>query len=45
MADDYGALAVMRLDGVRDGLETLSVKVVDVEFSAGRAFSLGGAQA
>lgn len=41
MADDYGALVLMELAG-RDGLEErLRVQIFDVDFSQGRAFSLG----
>lgn len=41
MADDYGALVLLGLAGVRDGQERLRVQVFDADFSAGRAFSLG----
>lgn len=41
MADDYGALVLMELAG-RDGMqECLRVQVFDVDFSQGKAFSLG----
>lgn len=41
MADDYGALVLMELAGRDGGQERLRVQVFDVEFSQGRAFSLG----
>lgn len=43
MADDYGALAFLTLDGVEDGAEYLRIQLLDTRFSEGRAFQLGGA--
>lgn len=40
MADDYGALVMLTLAGVRDGEERLRVQVFDASFNEGRAFSL-----
>jgi hypothetical protein len=46
MADDYGALAFLHLDGIeRDGVETLRVQLLDATFSDGRAFELGRGRA
>ena len=41
MADDYGALALLRLDGIREGAETVRVQLLDTAFSSGRRFELG----
>jgi hypothetical protein len=41
MADDYGALAVLRLDGIERGVECLHVQLLDTAFSEGRSFDLG----
>jgi len=41
MADDYGALALLELDGIEDGAEHLRVQLLDAEYSEGRSFSLG----
>ncbi|KIC46143.1 heme NO-binding domain-containing protein [Tateyamaria sp. ANG-S1] len=41
MADDYGALALLEHTGGGDGIETISVTLVETEFAAGRAFDLG----
>ncbi|MBY5932034.1 heme NO-binding domain-containing protein [Tateyamaria omphalii] len=41
MADDYGALALLEHTGSGDGIETISVTLVETEFAAGRAFDLG----
>lgn len=42
MADDYGALAVLHLDGIdADGAETLRVQLLDSAYSEGRRFDLG----
>jgi hypothetical protein len=41
MADDYGALALLRLEGIRDGVECLRVQLLDPAFSSGRRFDLG----
>jgi hypothetical protein len=46
MADDYGALALLRLDGIAaDGAEALHVQLLDASFSEGRSFDLGRARA
>jgi hypothetical protein len=42
MADDYGALAFLRLDGVEDGVECLHIQLLDAAFSEGRRFDLSG---
>lgn len=41
MADDYGALVLMRLDGIIDGEECVHVQLLDSAFAEGRSFSLG----
>ncbi|WP_147106522.1 heme NO-binding domain-containing protein [Tateyamaria sp. syn59] len=41
MADDYGALALLEHTGSGNGIETISVTLVETEFAAGRAFDLG----
>ncbi|MEM6305414.1 MAG: heme NO-binding domain-containing protein [Pseudomonadota bacterium] len=41
MADDYGALALLDHTGAGAGFETLSITLVDAEFSTGRDFDLG----
>jgi len=41
MADDYGALAFLRLGGIEDGVECLDVRLLDAAFSEGRSFALG----
>ncbi len=41
MADDYGALAFLRLDGIERGVESLHVQLLDTAFSEGRSFDLG----
>jgi hypothetical protein len=43
MADDYGALVLLRLDGVEAEEECLHVQLLDAEFAEGRRFVLGGA--
>ena len=46
MADDYGALAVLHLDGIEaDGAETLRVHLLDATHSRGRHFELGQVRA
>lgn len=45
MADDYGSLALLRLDGVDDGCESLHVQLLDQAFAEGRSFCLSGADA
>jgi hypothetical protein len=42
MADDYGALAMLEHDGRQDGVETLSIELLDQAFAAGRRFRLSG---
>lgn len=41
MADDYGALAVLEHTGAGQGIETISIALVEPEFAEGRAFELG----
>tara|TARA_R110002049_G_scaffold23781_7_gene84812 strand:+ start:14755 stop:15342 length:588 start_codon:yes stop_codon:yes gene_type:complete len=41
MADDYGALVLLDHTGIEAGVETLSITLVEAEFSAGRHFDLG----
>lgn len=41
MADDYGALALLRLDGMEGATECLHVQLLDARHSAGRSFALG----
>lgn len=46
MADDYGALALLDLDGIApDGTEAVRVQLLDAAYSAGRSFELGQARA
>ena len=45
MADDYGALALLRLDGIAAGAECLHVQLLDAAYSQGRSFDLGRVQA
>ncbi|WP_224815533.1 heme NO-binding domain-containing protein [Hasllibacter sp. MH4015] len=45
MADDYGALATLRLAGVTDGEERLEIEVHDLHHAAGRHFQLGEVEA
>lgn len=40
MADDYGALVLLSLDGVEDGAEYLRIDLVDTQFAEGRSFHL-----
>ena len=40
MADDYGALAFMEYQGRRDGVETVSIELLDMGFTKGRDFVL-----
>jgi hypothetical protein len=42
MADDYGTLAMLDHDGRRDGVETVSVELLDQSFAEGRRFRLAG---
>jgi len=41
MADDYGALVLLEHTGSTDRVETLTIMVVEAEYSAGRSFDLG----
>jgi hypothetical protein len=42
MADDYGALALLQLDGIApDGTEAVHVQLLDTAHSQGRSFDLG----
>ncbi|MEO0402266.1 MAG: heme NO-binding domain-containing protein [Pseudomonadota bacterium] len=41
MADDYGALAVLEHTGSGNGVETISVSLIETEFAEGRVFDLG----
>lgn len=41
MADDYGALALLEHTGRGNGVETISIALVETEFAEGRAFDLG----
>lgn len=41
MADDYGALALFRLDGIDGTVERLEVRLLDPAFSVGRSFDPG----
>lgn len=40
MADDYGVLAILEHQGRKAGVETVSITLVETEFSEGRAFDL-----
>ena len=42
MADDYGALVMLSHEGKKDGVEVISVTVVETCFAEGRHFDLGG---
>lgn len=42
MADDYGALVLLEHRGGGQGVETLSISLVEAEFAEGREFILGG---
>lgn len=41
MADDYGVLALLDHAGSGDGIETISVTLIETEFAEGRSFELG----
>lgn len=41
MADDYGALVMLQHEGQKDGVEVLSIALVDMRFAEGRQFDLG----
>ncbi|WP_299724653.1 heme NO-binding domain-containing protein [uncultured Tateyamaria sp.] len=41
MADDYGVLAVLEHEGSGEGIETISISLIETEFAEGRSFELG----
>lgn len=41
MADDYGALALLEPAGAGQGIETLSISLIEPDYAEGRAFELG----
>ncbi|MEX0311139.1 MAG: heme NO-binding domain-containing protein [Tateyamaria sp.] len=41
MADDYGTLAFLEHTGAGNGVETISITLVETEFAEGRVFDLG----
>jgi len=41
MADDYGALVLLEYQGRRDGVETISIELLETRFAEGRHFELG----
>jgi hypothetical protein len=41
MADDYGALVYLEHKGAGDGVETIDISLLEVEFAVGRDFELG----
>ena len=41
MADDYGALVMLEHTGAGNGVETVSITLVETEFAEGRSFELG----
>ena len=45
MADDYGTLAYLEHQGRENGIETVSVSLLDAGFSEGRQFDLGARSA
>ena len=45
MADDYGALATLKLAGVQDGVESLRIEIFDSHHAEDRGFRLGEAVA
>ncbi len=42
LADDYGALAFLELQGATEGREVILIDLLDAEFAEGKRFSLGG---
>lgn len=40
MADDYGALALLEHEGSADGVETITIMLVETDFAQGRSFDL-----
>jgi hypothetical protein len=45
LADDYGALVFLEHSGFADGRETVSIALLEAEFSVGREFDLGARSA
>ncbi len=45
MADDYGALALLEYQGQNQGSHTISIRLVELSFAAGREFDLGARDA
>ncbi|MGB7242122.1 MAG: heme NO-binding domain-containing protein [Sulfitobacter sp.] len=43
MADDYGVLAYLEHEGADDGVETVSILLLETKYAAGRSFELGAA--
>jgi hypothetical protein len=41
MADDYGVLALLDHQGGANGVETISISLIETEFAEGRVFELG----
>jgi len=41
MADDYGALALLELEGCESGRETVRIQLIETDYADGRAFDLG----
>lgn len=41
MADDYGVLALLEHQGGGQGVETISISLIETEFAEGRVFDLG----
>ena len=41
MADDYGALVMLTHEGQKEGVEVISISVVETRFAEGRKFDLG----
>lgn len=41
MADDYGVLALLDHQGSGEGVETISISLIETEFAEGRVFDLG----
>ncbi len=42
MADDYGALVLLKYEFDEKSTEIIHIKVIDAAFSEGRRFELGG---
>ena len=45
MADDYGALAILEYKGGGQGVETISITLIESSYSDGRVFDLGAGRA